>query len=291
MNYMRFIFISLIAALNLNANFLNEKIPKILKESKTTLKDFKNRKREDIVLESSTGNIKFAISFPKKIKKNENILILLNGLETGRNSLKYIFHPSNYIIIGYEFPKNLLKLKNKSALVNFLELRKAALHVPTQLICIEKWIKNQPWYSKKNISIAGVSFGAIFVPATYHLAAMNNIKLGPCVMAFGGAGLYDIFYSNIKTNKILKAPLAYSAYLNFKPLDPVFHLSYIQSKCLIINAAKDENMPFKSAQKLQLLTPEPKTIINVDSGHISPDNQNLINQISEISLKWLNENQ
>ncbi len=292
MSFHKIFFISFIVVTNIYANFIDEKIPEILEISKTSFEDLPSRNYEDIVLNGDwLKEIKFSISYPKKITKNENILILLDGLETGRNSLKYIPHPSNYIIIGYEYSKELQRLKNKSAIWHLLSIRKASMLVPMQLLCIEQWIEKQPWYSKKKVAIVGVSFGSIFVPATYHLAKKNNIELGLAVMAFGGAGLYDIFYANLKKYKILTGPLAYLAYITFKPLDPVFHLPHIQGKFLIINGTKDENIPFKSSQKLQQLTPEPKTIITIDSEHIAPENQNLINKIVQISLKWLNQNQ
>lgn len=292
MNFTKFFFLSFIIFSSNFANFLEEKIPKTNEISKTGFKDLPTRKYEDIVLDGNLAqDIRFSISYPRQIKKNETILILLDGLETGRTSLKYIPHPSNYIIIGYEFPKDLQRLREKSVLFHLPSTQKAALAVPMQLLCIVKWIEKQSWYSKKNVAIIGISFGAIFVPATYRLAEKNNIRLGLGIMAYGGAGLYDIFYANLKKHKILRAPLAGLAYLTFKPLDPIFHLPYIHGKFLIINGTKDENIPFKAAEKLQELTPEPKTVINIDTEHMSPEKQDLINRIVSISLKWLEKNQ
>jgi hypothetical protein len=291
MNIFKIFFISLIIYTNIFGNFLNEKVPIVKEISKTNFEDLSSRKYEDIILDDNLAQeIKFSISYPKELKKNENVLILLDGLETGRNSLKYIPHPPNYILIGYEFPQALQRLRNKSVLFHLYSTRKAAMCVPIQLLCIVKWIEKQPWYNNKNVDIIGVSFGAIFVPATYHLAEKNNIDLGLGIIAYGGAGLYDIFYANLKKHKILRIPLAYLAYLTFKPLDPVFHLPYIHGKFLIINGLKDKSIPFKAAKKLQELTPEPKTIINLDTEHMSPEKQALINRVVNLSLKWLNQN-
>lgn len=292
MNFFKFFFIISLFSVNLFSNFLDKQLPSIKKISKDSYEDLPTREYENITLETNEfGEIKFSISLPKDIKKDENVLILLDGLETGKKSLTYIPHPPNYVIIGYEFSKNLQRLKKKSVFLHLPSTRKAVLDVPFKLLGIVKWVEKQPWYSKKNIAIIGVSFGAIFVPATYHLAEINHMHLGLGIIAFGGANLYDIFYANLKNYKFLKAPIAYLAYELFKPIDPVFHLPYIHGKFLIINGTKDKNIPFKSAQKLQELTPEPKTIVNIDTEHMDPEKPIIINKVAEISLEWLKKNQ
>ncbi|NGX63860.1 MAG: hypothetical protein KR126chlam6_01278 [Candidatus Anoxychlamydiales bacterium] len=292
MNFLKLLVIQLLFCTITFANFLDQKLPQIEKTTITPFEDLSSRDYEDVVLDTKNyGQIKFSISYPKNITKTENVLLLLDGLETGRKSLKYIPHLENYVIIGYEFTKNLQRLKQKEVLFHLPSTRKAVLDVPFQILGIVNWIETEEWYSKKDVIIIGVSFGAIFVPATYHLAEMNNLKLGDGIMAFGGAGLYDIFYTNLKNYKILRKPLAFFSYQIFKPIDPTFHLPYIHGKFLIINGTEDENIPLKAAQKLQKLTPEPKTIINIDTKHLDPNRQDIINEVVEISLKWLKKNQ
>lgn len=291
MKFIKFFILQFIIFSNIFANFLDQRLPDIKEISKETYFDLPSREYEDIILDGQDfGNIKFSISYPKNITKKENVLLLLDGLETGRDALKYIPQPKNYVIIGYEYIKNLHRLRKKSVFFHLPSTRKAILDVPFQIVSIIKWIEQQPWYSHKNVIIIGVSFGAIFVPASCQLAQMNNLKLGPTIMAFGGAGLYDIFYTNLKNYKILRKPIAYFAYQLFKPIDPVFHLPYIHGKFLIINGTKDENIPLQSAQLLQELTPEPKTIINIDTKHVEPRRKDIIDKIVKISLDWLEKN-
>lgn len=290
--FLKFLILQFIICSNLFANFLNQKLPAIKEISKETFFDLPSREYEDITLDGKDfGKIKFSISYPKNITKNENVLLLLDGLETGRDALKYVPHQKDYIIIGYEYVKNLHRLRQKSVFLHLPSTRKAALDVPFQLVSIVKWVEKQSWYSQKNVIIIGVSFGAIFVPATYQLAEMNDIQLGPGIIAFGGAGLYDIFYANLKNYKFFRKPIAYFAYLVFKPIDPAFHLPYIHGKFLIINGTQDKNIPLQSAQKLQELTPEPKTIINIDTTHLQPGRKDIIDEIVKISLNWLENNQ
>ncbi len=250
-----------------------------------------NRVFQDTILDGKNeGNINFTISFPKKLTKNENILILVDGLETGKTSLQYFSHPENYILIGYEYDKTLLKLRKKSVLLHLPSTRKAILEAPYQLVSLVKWIENQSWYNKRGIVFLGLSLGSIFVPATYHLAEKENILLGPCILAFGGAGIYDIFLANLKNYKILSPPISYFASLLFKPIDPKYHLSNMHNNVLIISGTKDENIPKKSSDLLKELTPEPKTIVDIDTTHMQPDREDIIQKVYEISMKWLKEN-
>ncbi len=284
MIFFKLLLIQVFFCFNLFSNFLNQKLPEITLISKQAYNHLPTRQYEDIILNAQNfGNIKFSISYPKILKNDENILLLIDGLETGRNSLKYIPHLENYIIIGYEFTKNLHRLKKKSVLFHLPSTRKAALDVPFQLIGIINWLRKQPW-GKKDIIIIGVSFGGIFIPATYHLAQINNVKLSDGILAFTGANLYDIFYANLKN---FKKPLAYLASLIFNPIDPKYHLPYMHGRFLIINGKYDKNIPLKSAQLLQKLTPEPKTIINLESEHLDPSRKDIINEVIEITLNWL----
>ena len=288
---MKFFVLQFFILINVFANFLDQKLPDIQEISKETFFDLSTREYEDVTLDGKNfKNIKFSISYPKTITKNENVLLLLDGLETGRDVLKYVPHLKDYVIIGYEYEKNLHRLRKKSVFFHLYSTRKAVLDVPFQIVLLVKWIEKQPWYSQKNVIIIGTSFGAIFVPATYQLAQMNNIKLGPGIMAFGGAGIYDIFYANLKNYNILRKPLAYFAYRLFKPIDPVFHLPYIHGRFLIINGTEDENIPSQSVKMLQELTPEPKTIITIDTTHVSPNRKDIIDEVVKISLDWLEKN-
>jgi hypothetical protein len=271
---------------NVLANFLDQDLAKIRSIQKEKYVDLPNRNYENITLDTNNFNkVKFAISYPKNITKNENILILLDGLQTGKNALKYIPNPDNFIIIAYEYVKDMHMLQEKKVLLHLPSIRKTVLDVPFQILAVYDWIKNQSWnVEKQNIVLIGVSFGAIFIPATMHLAQKNNIDLNYAILAFGGADLYDIFLANLKKYTFLKKPLAYLASKVFNPIDPKYHLPNIHGNFLIINGIYDKNIPLKSALLLQKLTPEPKTIINLDVPHIEPQRKKIINQIVDISF-------
>jgi len=287
MKIFRFVLLFSFISINLFGNFLNKKIPKTKEIEKTAYEDLSTRSYENITLDSKKiNNTKFSISYPKNSNKIEKIGIFIDGLGTGQDVLKYVPDIKNSILIGYEYVDNLKKIKN-SLPINLFSLRKSVCNVPVQILCIVKWIKSQKWYNNQNIHIIGLSFGAFFVPAIYRLAEKNKINLGLGILAYGGAGFYDIFYANLKKYKIFRSFLAYLGYLVFNPVDPEFHLPHLHGNFLLINGTKDQNRPLKSIKKIQELTPEPKTIVNIGTDHILPERADIIQEVLKISLNWL----
>ncbi|NGX56933.1 MAG: hypothetical protein K1060chlam5_01186 [Candidatus Anoxychlamydiales bacterium] len=247
----------------------------------------KDRIYSDITLKSKDFEvINFTVSFPKDLSKAKRILILIDGLKTSKDVLNYFKPLDDYILIGFEFDKTLNYLNSKKSIFHIFSLRKAVLDTPFQVVSLIKWLKTQTWFKNDPI-IMGISFGAIFVPATYHVAKLNNIDLGPCILAFGGANIYEIFYANLNNYFLFRKQIAKIAALIFNPIDPKYHMKYIKPPLLIINGTDDTFIPKKSAKLLQELANDPKTIINLETKHIMPDNKSLIEKVYNISNEWL----
>ncbi len=262
---------------------------KVIQEKIYLVPDGKNiRKYMDIVLKTKDEKeIHFTLSLPLSIPEGGlGCAFIVDGLETGRTSLGYIKGQQGYALIAYEYPPILKKLKGISSIRYIWGIRKAALHVPADLLTIVKWVQKESWYDKDPISFLGFSFGAQFIPPTYRLAEEENISFGPSVLAYGGGSLYEIFYA-LPGNSWIKAPRAWLAAQIFRPLEPALHVPHIKGEFLIINAKKDKVIPFKSALKLQALMPEPKTIINLESGHLKPGDEKTIQMLMKISKEWL----
>ena len=260
---------------------------KILSETidTTQMRDYKN-----MVLSLPDGEIYFCLSLPLEIP-NEGLpcVIVIAGLEAGQKSLEYISNSAHYALMSYEYPSILKKLENKFPVFEIFTLRKQTLNIPSDILSLVKWVQNQSWSIKNEICVAGYSFGAMFVPAIYHQAQKENINLGPGIIAYAGADLYPLFYTNLPGSKLEKIIKAKVATWLFKPLEPSLHLSHLKGDFLIINGTKDKSIPFEQAKKLQELTPYPKTIINLDEGHMSPKNMELLQKVITISKNWLDE--
>ena len=229
----------------------------------------------------------FCLSLPDNIpEEGLSCIIVMAGLAQGQKNLEYIKNLKNFAFIGYEYP-SILRKEHK-AIFNFYDIRKQTTHVPLDILDMVSFIKKQNW-SNKEVAIAGFSFGAMFVPAIYHAAQEKDISLGPGVIAFAGADLYPLLKRILSGNKFTKTIKASIAASLFNPLEPAKHLPYLRNNFLIINGKYDEYIPFDQAKKLQNLTPEPKTIINLDTNHLSPTNQQQLKELNKICGKWFEE--
>ncbi|QVL56994.1 MAG: hypothetical protein KFB93_06325 [Simkaniaceae bacterium] len=249
------------------------------------------RSYEDIVLDcGKAGEANFTISLPEKIRpEGLPTILIVGGLKTGRESLQFIPDHGEYALVAYEYPKRLKTLHKINVILHLYRVRKAALEVPQELIAMIKYLRKQPWMNKEPISLMGYSFGATFMPVTYVEAEKEGIPLGPGVMAYGGAGIYCLFKANLPLPNFLKEPVATMAAATFKPIDPILYAPHMKGEFLIINGIYDSQIPVKCAERLQELVPEPKTVINLETEHMSPQNPDLNLRLINISRKWLDE--
>ncbi len=235
------------------------------------------------------GELRFTISLPDSAKEGGiPCAIIVDGLETGQKSLTLIEGHGEYALIAFEYPKILHKFKALSVFLYLFSIRKAALCVPGQIMSLVHWVQSQHWYNKEPVSVMGFSFGSEFIPALYHLAETQKISLGPAVLAYGGAGLFRLFYA-FPGNFFVKFLRGLLGEFLFRPLEPERHLPAIHGEFLILNGVYDQQIPLKAAQKLQNLVPEPKTILNLQTPHLKPKSDLLLQNLIKIAREWLEE--
>lgn len=249
------------------------------------------RTYKDVVLNcGKAGEGLFTVSLPEKIPpEGLPCILIIGGLKTGRESLQFIPDHKEFALVAYEYPEMLKLLHKINVFWNLYSVRKGALDVPPEIITIIKYLQKQPWINNEPISLMGYSFGATFMPAIYVDAEKEGIDLGPGVMAYGGAGIYCLFKANLPFPNFLKRPLASMAAALFKPIDPILYAPHMKGEFLIINGLYDSKIPMECAHRLQNLVPEPKTIINLETGHMHPDKKELNLRLIKISRDWLEE--
>jgi len=272
---------------------LNKGIPviKLVQETVYEEKDGEAlRTYHDLVLDIGPyGLAKFTVSLPEKIPEGGlPTALVVNGLDTGRKCLKLIQEHGNAALIAFEYPSMLHKMKSIAAVFYFRSARRSALAVPGQLVSIARWAQEQSWHDKSPVSTIGFSLGAEFLPAALHLACSEKVCLGPAVLAYGGAGLFSIFYA-IPGHFLLKCLRAIGGAILFHPLEPEKHLPHIQGEFLLINGIYDQLIPLSAAKKMQELFPEPKTIINLETEHVKPNDPELLGKLIRIARDWLEE--
>lgn len=246
---------------------------------------------EDVVLDcGKEGHSHFSISIPKRMRTEKlPCVAIIGGLATGRSSLKFVPEHGNYALVAYEYPKKLKQLGSLIGFKNIFGLRQAALAVPTQLLSMVSYLQKKGWIAKEPICLMSYSFGSIFTPVTFIRGEAEGIQFGPSVLAYGGAGIYCIFRPNVKGPSFLKSPIAHLFAFLFRPIEPLRYAAHMKGDFLIVNGVYDHQIPMRCASRLQDSIPEPKTVINLETDHLHPDNKELTLRLIQISLDWLSK--
>lgn len=249
------------------------------------------RTYEDIILKcGDKGEAHFTLSLPESLpSKGLPCILIVGGLQTGRESLQFVPEHGDHALVAYEYPETLQHLTKVKVLWKLNGVRRAALEVPYQLLAIIEYLHQQHWNSGESINMMGYSFGSIFIPITYVNAEKEKMMLGPGVMAYGGAGIHCLFKANLPLPRFLKGPVASLAAAVFKSIDPLIYAPKIKGEFLLINGIHDVQIPIQCAHCLQDLVPEPKTVINLETDHMHPDNTELTMRLINISRTWLEQ--
>ncbi len=275
-------------ALNRGLNYLEE-----VRADQTRMELLmESRIYSDIVLYSQElDSIYITVSFPSSIPpEGLPVLIVLGGLEIGRESLKYIPTQGQNIIIAYQYPYSPRYWYDGTKITQIPIIHSSVMKVPAQVVNIALWARQQSWSDKSRISVLGYSFGAFFIPSIYHLADYLQINLGPAVMAYGGVDIYKVLRGNLKfLSAIPRTVVAWIAAAVIHPVEPALHLPYMRGEFLVINGRNDHQIPTICWQRFQELTPKPKTVFILDAGHMHPSKPELTLRVVEMSRKWLLE--
>jgi dienelactone hydrolase len=235
--------------------------------------------------------VNIALSLPARLPaEGLPVVVILGGYRTGRKALNHIPDPGPNAVVTYEYPLNKETWDEGSWLAKIVKGRRAMHAVPDQVLAIVRWARAQPWAEAERTSVLGYSLGALFVPVAYRRAQTYGERLGPGIMAFGGAHLRPIIRANLRMKPAFARGLAaWLASAALRSLEPARHLPHLRGEFLLINAKDDERIPVTSVEAMQALTPEPKTVVNLSSGHLTPRDQKLMTEVVRLSLEWLLE--
>ena len=237
------------------------------------------------------GDIEAFISEPKVIpSEGLPVVIIMGGLEVNADIFRQLLDPGENIYVIFKYPYAPEYWYGGAAIVEIPVIRKSMLRVPSQALALHKWVSKQPWAEKKRVTFAGFSFGAMFLPAVYHLAEYRGKALNPGVIAYAGADISDLLYTNMKQiDSPWRSFLAWLGETAIYAIEPARHSPYMNNEFLLINGLRDHQISAYSWKKLHHATPQPKTVIILDEGHMHPRKPKLTEKLVKISRKWLFE--
>lgn len=234
--------------------------------------------------------VRFTVSMPGESSGKFPAVLILGGLEIGRESLGYLAHHGRNVLLAYQYPGEGEAWYQGAWVRRIPDMRRAALEVPAQVEIVLAWICNQAWAEPERISLMGYSFGAVFLPACLRLAQAHGCRLGPTVVAYGGADLPSLFERNLGLHpRWLRRVSARFLAWALRPLEPTLHGPHLRGPFLFINGKRDALIPPANALALQASVPGRHTVVWLEAGHMNPGDPLLLAQIVRLSRSWLVE--
>jgi hypothetical protein len=235
------------------------------------------------------GPLRITVSLPAGREGGRlPVVIILGGLEVGRESLRYVETHGENALVAVQYPRSATYWYEGTPLAKLPAIRESALAMPSQVASLAAWLRSQPWADPDRVSLLGYSFGAFFVPACARVARADGQGFRTLVMAYGGADLTRVFDANIRLRpRLVQWPAARLLAAVVRPLEPALHLPHLPEEALFVTGLRDRKVPLESARRMQQLKPEPKTVIDLDAAHMSPKNPVLTRRIVGITREWL----
>jgi hypothetical protein len=235
------------------------------------------------------GPLRITVSLPAGREGGRlPVVIILGGLEVGRESLRYVETHGENALVAVQYPRSATYWYEGTPLAKLPAIRESALAMPSQVASLAAWLRSQPWADPDRVSLLGYSFGAFFVPACARVARADGQGFRTLVMAYGGADLTRVFDANIRLRpRLVQWPAARLLAAVVRPLEPALHLPHLPEEALFVTGLRDRKVPLESARRMQQLKPEPKTVIDLDAAHMSPKNPALTRRIVGITREWL----
>lgn len=257
-----------------------------------TLRD--RREVEHVILHNDTlGDIGITVSLPDPIpNKKLPILIVLGGLGTGENNIRYIDEAGDNAIVGYDWPMPARFYSGFAILPQLPDLYNRLMAIPAQVTSAIDWLTTQPWADRQRISLLGFSLGALAAPAIQDVAEHDGQNIGWTILAYGGAPFGQLVAANphIKPGWV-RPILAPAIDLLFRPLQPTQHLDHLSGQFLVLEGGSDSLIPEVARARLREAVPAPKTVITFSGDHmgVGDDKSILLQQIIAASKTWLVE--
>lgn len=253
------------------------------------------RKIEHITFSAGVlGTIGIVVSLPDPLPAGKlPIVIVLGGLGTGENNIRFITDAGNNAIVGYDWPVPVYFPVGADFVRQLPALYSAVMTIPAQIASAIDWLAAEPWADDSRISILGFSLGALAAPAVENLTEQDGHKIDCTILAYGGAPLGALFAANPHMRPAwMRFALAPVIDLLLHPIEPSANLPHLSGHFLVLEGRDDRLIPKAARARLRNAVPEPKDVITFEGAHmgVGPDKMLLLQEIISASKQWLADN-
>jgi hypothetical protein len=243
------------------------------------------------LVDPTVGSVGFTVSLPDAPPAAPlPVVMVLGGLGRGADNIAPVRAPGANALIGFDWPMPPRLPRGSGFILQAPDLYGRLIATPGQIVAALDWAASQPWADPDRISLLGFSLGAMAAPAAQRLAEARGRSIRWTVLAYGGAGLGDVLATHPRLRPGWARPVIGGLVgLLLRAIEPAEHLPHLGGAFLIIAGHDDRLVPAGPARRLRDLTPEPKTIVLLEGGHmgVGAGQQILLAKIIVTSRAWL----
>jgi hypothetical protein len=221
----------------------------------------------DLQLAAGGQTWRYFVREPRRRAGRLAAVLLLAGVETGRESLRFVAERDDMVLLGMDYPLAGVEQLAGWDLVRALPaLRADALATIEGAALGLTYLARRTDVDAARIVLLGVSFGSIFAVAL----GAHDPRPSAVVLLYGGGDLALLARRNLRTPwwlpSFLVGPIV-RAY--FGELEPLSNVAWIAPRTLLmVSSVRDEMFPPSSARALFERAGEPKKMLWYDTGHM-----------------------
>jgi dienelactone hydrolase len=245
----------------------------------------------------AVGPVRFVVSLPEPMPRTPiPLVVVLGGLRGGSESIRDISRvvgdPGENAFVGYDWPLPTREPGVVEILIRLPEYRRNVLSVPGQVDAILAWALRTGWADPSRVSLLGFSLGAFVAPASQRLAEQRGVAVRWTILAYAGAPIGEVIAGHPNAGPPwARAALGAGADLLLRPIEPSAHLPHLRGRFLVLGATTDRLIARAAAERMEALTPEPRTIVRIEGDHMGrgAERWTLLARVVDVSRSWLVE--
>ena len=214
--------------------------------------------------------------------------ILLNdGRELNSNAIDYL--PPEFgdvVVLSVDYPETIpYAVGVKDLFVNGGRVRKAARLIPASFSLAGEWLSSRTDVDATRVGVVATSFAVPFAT----IAAAMDARFRDVGLIYGAGDFASVMAANLTLRPgWLRRPAAWLATRAFREFEPERHAARISPRpILMVNGIDDPQMPRDAVESLFDAARDPKTLIWLRTGHLSPTDSVLIRALVDTALARL----
>ncbi len=213
-------------------------------------------------------------------------VVILGGIGTGRKAADLVHPREPHVILGLDYPWEGSRRPDLGEIVTSLpDVRRSVLLTPSALLLAADYLAGRPDVRDDDLMMIGASFGVPFVTT----AAALDERAHTSLPIYGGGNYRELIRSNLK-RRSPSAP-AWVADLAAWIVEPVEPLQYVERIAprwvVMVNGLRDDRIPRETVYALFAAAREPKTLVWLDTPHITPRDDALLQAIADTAIRIL----